>query len=225
MYAYSDNGLSFRAWDDPMTVSPDEVFFDHEPAESELETMFAGYALAKMAEAKTHAATTLSNACATAIERGFRCSVTGKTRTYTLTGTDQANLDSAYQLALIAENRATAWAADTTQDRSAVLLAGGVYYLCTTPGISGTTEPTWSAEYQTEISDGTAGWSRAGYLIGTNDGTIWASVAEVLALWELSKSHIAACRTLYRAAKAAIDVATSLAEVDSIVATVTWPKA
>jgi hypothetical protein len=165
----------------------------------------------------------LSAACSVAVASGFNSAVTGTTLTYTLTDSDQVNLDSAYQLALMAEARAGAWTAGADHALNDVLQVDGGYVLCTRPGTTGTAAPAWPGTYQVEVADGTAGWSRAGYLVGTSDGTIWVSAAEATALWIASKSHIANCRALYRTAKAAIAAATTAAEIDAIVAAIVWP--
>jgi hypothetical protein len=39
-YAYSNNGLSCRAWDDSATIASGEVYFDHEPTTTELTAAF-----------------------------------------------------------------------------------------------------------------------------------------------------------------------------------------
>jgi len=174
-------------------------------------------------EAKAVALPSLSAACAAAIEAGFRADVTGATLVYTLSSADQANLDAAYQLAQMAAGRATAWTAGANHALNDVLAANGDYVLCTRAGSSGTAAPAWPTEYQVEVADGTAGWSRAGYLVGTSDGTLWVSAAEATALWVASKSHITTCRALYRTAKAAIDAATTMEAVTAIIAAVKWP--
>jgi len=46
-YSYSNNGLSFRSWDDSSTIESDEVYFDHEPTVAELTAAFSGYAEAE----------------------------------------------------------------------------------------------------------------------------------------------------------------------------------
>ena len=46
MYAYSNNGLSFRAWKDPGDLMEGEVFFDHQPTDEEIANAFPGYAAA-----------------------------------------------------------------------------------------------------------------------------------------------------------------------------------
>lgn len=52
MKAYSNNGMSFRAWNDPSDLLLGEVFFDHEPSEAELVAAFPSYATIKSAHAK-----------------------------------------------------------------------------------------------------------------------------------------------------------------------------
>jgi hypothetical protein len=43
VYAYSNNGLSWRSWDNPNNLAPGEVFFDHIPTAAELAAAFPGY--------------------------------------------------------------------------------------------------------------------------------------------------------------------------------------
>jgi len=45
-YAYSNNGLSFRCWDDSSTIATGEVYFNSEPTTTELAAAFSGYATA-----------------------------------------------------------------------------------------------------------------------------------------------------------------------------------
>jgi len=41
-YAYSNEGLTFRAWDDSSTIESGEVYFDHTPTTTELTAAFPG---------------------------------------------------------------------------------------------------------------------------------------------------------------------------------------
>ncbi len=43
MYAYSDHGMAFRAWHDPRSLRPGEVFFDHHPTDEEIAQAFPNY--------------------------------------------------------------------------------------------------------------------------------------------------------------------------------------
>jgi hypothetical protein len=43
-YAYSNSGLTFRAWDDPNNLKAGEVYFDHLATSDELAVQFSGYA-------------------------------------------------------------------------------------------------------------------------------------------------------------------------------------
>jgi hypothetical protein len=49
MRAYSDNGLAFRAWEDPAHLAAGEVYFDHAPTDTELAAAFPNFASAKVA--------------------------------------------------------------------------------------------------------------------------------------------------------------------------------
>jgi len=49
-YAYSNNGLSFRAWYNSSTITTGEVYFDHVPTTAELTAAFSGYTAAVKAE-------------------------------------------------------------------------------------------------------------------------------------------------------------------------------
>lgn len=51
MFAYSNNGLSFRRWDDPNTLAPGEIFFDHAPTDNELAANFQNFASAGLVAA------------------------------------------------------------------------------------------------------------------------------------------------------------------------------
>ena len=50
-YAYSNNGLSFRSWDDPNNLLAGESYFDASPTVQQLEGAFAGYDAAVAAAA------------------------------------------------------------------------------------------------------------------------------------------------------------------------------
>lgn len=43
MPCYSNNGYSFRAWNDPNNIMDDEIYFDHEPTVDELNAAFPLY--------------------------------------------------------------------------------------------------------------------------------------------------------------------------------------
>lgn len=43
MYAYSNNGHSYRAWNDPDNLLDSEVYFDHKPTIAELQAAFSNY--------------------------------------------------------------------------------------------------------------------------------------------------------------------------------------
>jgi hypothetical protein len=49
MRAYFNDGLAWRAWEDPNDLNPGDVFFDHEPTENELRAAFPSYDAAKAA--------------------------------------------------------------------------------------------------------------------------------------------------------------------------------
>ena len=51
MFAYCNNGLSFRAWNNPALLEPGEVYFDHEPTSADLTAAFPGCAAAQAAQA------------------------------------------------------------------------------------------------------------------------------------------------------------------------------
>jgi len=51
-YAYSNSGLSFRAWDDSSTITTGEVYFNHEPTTTELAAAFSGYTAAVLSVKK-----------------------------------------------------------------------------------------------------------------------------------------------------------------------------
>ncbi len=46
-FAYSNNGLSWRAWDDPNALANGEIYFDLRPTDSQLISSFPGYTDAK----------------------------------------------------------------------------------------------------------------------------------------------------------------------------------
>jgi hypothetical protein len=50
LYVYSNNGLAFRAWNDPATLAPGELYFDHAPSGAELLAAFPAYTAAQAAQ-------------------------------------------------------------------------------------------------------------------------------------------------------------------------------
>jgi hypothetical protein len=48
MFAYSNNGISFRAWNEPYDLIDGEIYFDHEPTEDDLKLAFPNYETAKI---------------------------------------------------------------------------------------------------------------------------------------------------------------------------------
>lgn len=70
MYAYSNNGLSWRSWNAPMPLADGEVTFDHVPTSDELTSAFPGYAAAIAAQ-------TLVASAAAALAAGFAVVSTG----------------------------------------------------------------------------------------------------------------------------------------------------
>jgi len=76
MYAYSNNGSTMRSVEPSWTPMAGEIFFDHQPAEEELQAAFPGRAAALAAEALDRTRTVLADAMqshldTTAQERGY----------------------------------------------------------------------------------------------------------------------------------------------------------
>lgn len=92
MFAYSNNGLSYRAWNDPGNLLQGEIYFDHVPTSTELGNAFPGYAAAVAVATATAAGQT---GYVTALASGLAISSTGTPAvdaTYALDQSQQANV-------------------------------------------------------------------------------------------------------------------------------------
>jgi hypothetical protein len=99
-YAYLNNGLSFRAWDDAATIASGEVYFDHEPTTAELTAAFSGYATAVKA-AKIDVLDAEYESQFAAITQAYLTALAASdTTTATARQADYATLKAAYTTAL-----------------------------------------------------------------------------------------------------------------------------
>jgi len=161
----------------------------------------------------------LSAACQAAITAGFACPALGVANTYTLSITDQTNMLSAFTAASTALTGAKAWAANAAAGQYEVVLVGGAYYLCLTAGTTGAAAPAWPSAMQQVVTDGTATWALAGWLLSTGAGAQWHTPAQVIAVWQAYLAYVNGCRATYAGLVAAVNAATSVAAVQAVV----WP--
>jgi hypothetical protein len=100
MYAYSNNGLSFRAWDDLNTIASGEVYFDHAPTVAELTAAFSGYTAAVNAANITALDATYQPQFTALAQAYSTALMAGDTTTATSVQTDYTTLKTAYAAAL-----------------------------------------------------------------------------------------------------------------------------
>jgi len=171
---------------------------------------------------------TIKSACATAIATGFSSTALGSTNTYTLTSTDQINLQNAYLAAQQAMNGAGAWTAKTATTLYQVILVNGSYYICMQAGTTGASAPTWPTPFQVDVADGGAVWALAGWQLSTSvtdaqgnvtTTNLWHTPAQVVAVWTPYLNFIATARAKCTALIAAINAATTVAAALAVV----WP--
>jgi hypothetical protein len=95
-YAYSDNGLSFRAWNQPSNLAPGEVYFASPPTTAALEAAFPagtapniGYDAAVAQQSELGVAANLGSAITIACASGATVCTGAITGTYSLAGQAQ----------------------------------------------------------------------------------------------------------------------------------------
>lgn len=117
MYAYANNGFSFRAVDADYVTGEGEVLFDHEATAAELSAAFPAYAATTLAALKTVKITELDAACAAEITGGYVSAALGSNHTYPSSITDQLNMTASVTASLLpnldASWRTPFWCADT----------------------------------------------------------------------------------------------------------------
>lgn len=160
---------------------------------------------------------TLSAACQAAITAGFTSSALGTANTYTLGQWDQTNMLSAYTAAQAATLNARSWAANAAAGLYEVVLVGSATYLCLQAGTTGAAAPAWPAAMQQVVTDGTASWALAGWLLGTASGSQWHTPAQVMAVWQAYLAFVNGRRATYAALAAQVAAATTVAAVQAVV--------
>jgi hypothetical protein len=171
-----------------------------------------------LADAKKAQDTAVSAACQAAIIAGFSSPALGTANTYPLDpAIDQTNLHAAYLAAQEAMANAKTWAAGATASLYEVVLVNGAYFLCTTAGVTGTAAPAWPTTFQQDVTDGTAVWALAGWLLSTASGAQWHTVAQVIAVWQGYLAFVSDCRAKYRALAAQIEAAATVAAAQAVV--------
>lgn len=141
---------------------------------------------------------TLNNQCQTNIFNGFTTTVNGNSYTFTLSMTDQTNGLAAITTARGVIQKATTWTASTpvTQYQSFIEV-NGLYYVCYQTGTTGTTEPTFTTEFSTPVTDGSTIWYQYGLLLGTTNGNVFFTASEVIDIYAVGVAFINAQRSSY----------------------------
>jgi hypothetical protein len=170
-------------------------------------------------DAQTQQLATLSAACQATITAGFACLTLGTAATYTLSMTDQTNLLSAYTAAQAAMLNARSWAPGATAGLYEVVLVGSVYVLCLTAGTTGAAPPAWPTVLQQEVTDGTAVWALAGWLLSTSTGAQWHTPQQVITVWQAYLAFVNGARAIYAELAAQIAAATAIAAIQAVA----WP--
>ena len=171
----------------------------------------------ELAAAQSQQVASLNSACAGAITAGFTSSALGSVNTYTLSTTDQFNLQAAYNAATYAKASATTWAANMAVEQYEVVSSGGNFYVAMTGGTTGATAPTFPTAFQTPVTDGTVTWALAGWLLGTAAGNQWHTAQQVIAVYQQYLDFVATCRGVYTALVKEVNTATTGAEVLTVI--------
>lgn len=90
MYAYSNNGLACRAWNNPAALQPGEVYFTQVPTSAQLAAAFPGYAAAAAAQAGQAAYNAAIAAGCAIVSTG----TPGLSGTYGISPQDEINITS-----------------------------------------------------------------------------------------------------------------------------------
>ncbi len=169
-------------------------------------------------DAKSAQNAVLRAACQAEIIGGFAATIGGSPVTVTLSPTDQANALAASQAAQGVIAEAVPWSAGLNAPLDTIILVNGVYYIATTGGVTGTSLPTtWPTAFQQTIQDGSVEWAIFGILVGTTNGSVWATAQEIVALFKQGISFINGLRAKYNALKAQVNAATTVTAVQAIV--------
>lgn len=171
----------------------------------------------ELVAAKTSQLATLNDACGVAIAGGFPATISGLACTVTLSQTDQTNglMGATTAQAALASGP---WAADTTFAANSIILESGVCYVTLGGGKSGATVPSWPADFQTPVTDGSVTWYKLGFWFGTSDGNLMVDPQTAISLYGQSVAFVNACRSKYQSLKAKVQAAATVAEVQAI----TW---
>ncbi len=154
---------------------------------------------------------------------GFSSSVLGTSYTYPMDADARANLTASYSDGLGVKLTASEWAASADWALNDEIVVDGQYYLCTTPGTSGTTAPTWPTTVGTAVTDGTAAWEIwTTAFKATNAAGVVSypahTVAQIIALGRAGKLAYSTLDGKYGTLVAEIAAATTVAAVQAI----TW---
>jgi hypothetical protein len=179
MYTYSliANSTSIRR-SDGATIPADPANTDYAAyltwvADGNTATPVPGITLA---QAQSIISLALNTACQNTIYAGFSSSALGTPYTYPSQYTDQLNLNSSVNAANIVLT-SPGWVAGATVTAGTMISMNGQGFVCTTPGVSGTSEPNWNITTGNTVTDGSVVWSIWTTLFWCEDSTgLWAMV-------------------------------------------------
>jgi hypothetical protein len=168
----------------------------------------SGYATQVSNNLKTQAGTNISS--------GITVDVNGSSYVFTMSQNDQINAQAAFSSALAASQNAKAWAASTAETAyTSVVEVNNNYYIAYTSGSTGSTEPTFTTEFSTPVTDGSVTWYLFGIVLGTTTGNVYFTVQEILSIYPQLVAAVNAQRGSYTKAKS-LATAASSASLESV---------
>lgn len=111
-----------------------------------------------LAAAQATQITVLSEACATSIYAGFTSTALGTLYSYPAKATDQLNLLSSVESALLAAKLALPWSPGMSFALDDTVLENGIIYRAATAGVTGSVKPIFPTSLGPTVKDGTVLW-------------------------------------------------------------------
>lgn len=102
--------------------------------------------------------TVISEACQASIYAGFTSTALGSLYSYPAKSTDQVNLLSSVESALLAAKLALPWSPKMSFALDDTVLENGIIYRAATPGLTGTVKPTFPTTLGPTVKDGAILW-------------------------------------------------------------------